>query len=238
MAYAKRYVGGFLDRPNMTTPADQQFLNAVETALMKLQSVDPSADGQVLQWDLANTRFGPALLLNKNVDPAAAIARSKLNFGAGLVDADIAAAAGIAASKIAAPYTSYTPAWTSTGTAPALLNGTITGRYVQIGKLVQCWGLLTMGSSTAFGTGAYLISFPVPPAQSRVVGFADMFHPSTGARHIATCEPQGGAAGAGSFAMTYPATWPAGANVTLGQTNPWAWASGDLLMWNLVYEAQ
>ena len=99
-AYTQRYAGGFLNRPTTSTPVDSTFLNAVETALAQLLGVAPSADGQVAQWDYANTRFGPALLLNKNVDPAAAIAYSKLNLAGGIVNADVNAAAAIAYSKL------------------------------------------------------------------------------------------------------------------------------------------
>lgn len=99
MAYTRRYVGGFVNGDN-SRQVDDVFLNAVETALLKLQAVDPTADGQVMQWDLANTRFGPALLLNKNIDPAAAIDKSKLNLTGQIVDADIAGAAAIAKSKL------------------------------------------------------------------------------------------------------------------------------------------
>jgi hypothetical protein len=126
-AYSKRYGGGFADLPATTSAIDQTFLNAVEAALLQLIGSAPTVDGQVAQWDFANTRFGPALLLNKNVDPAAAIAsskidftggnaltnaaiagaaaiaRSKLDFGSGLVNADISATAAITTSKLAAP---------------------------------------------------------------------------------------------------------------------------------------
>lgn len=124
-AYSKRYAGGFVDKPSTASPIDSTALNAIETALLQLMGSAPSVDAQVMQWDFANTRFGPALLLNKNVDPAAAIAstkvdftggnalvnaqiagaaaiaRSKLDFGAGLVNADLAVAAAIALSKLA-----------------------------------------------------------------------------------------------------------------------------------------
>lgn len=99
MAYAKRYAGGFLDNAGGGTPIDSTFLNAVEAALLKIFGVDASADGQALLWSLANSRYQPALISNANIDPAAAIAKSKLaalNIG----DADIAAAAGIASSKL------------------------------------------------------------------------------------------------------------------------------------------
>jgi hypothetical protein len=101
-AYSKRYAGGFADLPSQTTAIDQQFLNAVEAALLQLIGQAPSADGQVMQWDFANTRYGPALLLNKNIDAAAAIAKSKLDFsgGNGIVNADVAGAAAISRSKL------------------------------------------------------------------------------------------------------------------------------------------
>lgn len=133
-------------------------------------------------------------------------------------------------------YQAYTPTWSSTGTQPVLGNGTLTARYCQQGKMITSWGILTMGSTTTYGTGAYLMTFPVVPTQSRLVGTADMAH--AGARHMTICEPQGGAAGAGSFAFVYPNTWPAGAGNNVGQTTPWTWATGDLLMWNLSYEGQ
>ncbi len=123
MAYTKRYGGGFVDLPSQTTVVDSQFLNAVEDSLLVLDGTDATADGQVLQWINATSKYGPALLLNKNVDSAAAIAwsklattgaihntdvagaaaiaRSKLDFGSGLVNADIATAAAIAISKLA-----------------------------------------------------------------------------------------------------------------------------------------
>lgn len=59
-----------------------------------------------------------------------------------------------------APAT-YTPVWVSSGTQPSLGNGSLTGNYVQVGKLVQ--GLITLaaGSTTTFGTGAYTFSIPL-----------------------------------------------------------------------------
>lgn len=102
MAYAKRYAAGFNDSGIAGgTPADSQFLNAVEAALLKLFDTDPTIDGQVAQWIAASSKFGPALILNKNIDAAAAIAKSKLDLAGQITDADIAGAAAIAGSKIA-----------------------------------------------------------------------------------------------------------------------------------------
>lgn len=103
MAYARRYVGGFVDKPTLTTPIDSTFLNAVEVALLKLYTLDPT-DGQIMAWVAANSRFEPTLLKNANIDPAAAIAKSKLA-ALGIVDADVAGAAAIAQSKLALAIT-------------------------------------------------------------------------------------------------------------------------------------
>lgn len=59
-----------------------------------------------------------------------------------------------------AAWTSYTPAWTSSGTAPVLNNGTIVGKYMQVGKTIDFAVLLTPGSTTTFGTLNYSISLP------------------------------------------------------------------------------
>lgn len=103
MAYAKRYVGGFIDKPTLTTPIDSTFLNAVEAALLKLYALDPS-DAQIMAWVNANSRFEPTLIKNANIDPAAGIAKSKLA-ALSITDADVAGAAAIAQSKLALSIT-------------------------------------------------------------------------------------------------------------------------------------
>lgn len=98
-AYAKRYPAGFADLPAQTSAIDAQFLNAVEQALVRLLKQDP-VDGRVMTWDGPADGFKTQLVKNLQIDPAAAISRSKLDFGGGLVDADIAPGANIASSKI------------------------------------------------------------------------------------------------------------------------------------------
>lgn len=60
--------------------------------------------------------------------------------------------------------TTYTPTWTSSGTAVALGNGTLTGHYLKIGKLVFYSISLVAGSTTTFGTGTYNFALPVAAA--------------------------------------------------------------------------
>jgi hypothetical protein len=63
-------------------------------------------------------------------------------------------------------WTAYTPTWTSTGTAPALGNGTLIGRYMKIGRTVICHINLTSGSTTTYGTGSYSFSLPATSANA------------------------------------------------------------------------
>jgi hypothetical protein len=255
MAYAKRYAGGFNDLGAAGgTPADSTFLNAVETSLLRHDSVDPTADGQVLQWIAANSKYGPALLLNKNVDPAAAIDksklnlagqinnadiagaaaidRSKLNFGSGLVNADISAAAAISLSKLSGAYTAYTPAWTAP-TPPAIGNGTIIGKYIQIGKMVVGQIRIVMGSTTTFGVGVY--SFSLPVTSTAVTFFAcgsGYIYDSSANSLWTTVVLQGS-----TTTLNTDITGAAAAYLVGGAAAPFAWATNDEINLTFTYEA-
>ncbi len=101
-AYTKRYPSGFNDSgPAGQTPADSQFLNAVETALLRLLGADPVNDGPMV-WNAGLGRFVSAKLTNVQIDAAAAIAYSKLNLAGSIVNADVASGAAIAKTKLAA----------------------------------------------------------------------------------------------------------------------------------------
>lgn len=57
-------------------------------------------------------------------------------------------------------WTTYTPTWSSTGTAVALGNGTIVGYYAKVGRLVTVKLSLDPGSTTNYGTGNYIFTLP------------------------------------------------------------------------------
>lgn len=99
MAYAKRYGAGFVDKPTLTTPIDSTFLNAVEAALLALFDANPASAGMVPVWTPAGTHYVPQLLTNASIDPAAAIAKSKLA-NLAIADADVAGGAAISRSKL------------------------------------------------------------------------------------------------------------------------------------------
>ncbi|MCX6399240.1 MAG: hypothetical protein NTX33_04815 [Propionibacteriales bacterium] len=65
-----------------------------------------------------------------------------------------------ALTGIQAAWTSYSPAWTSSGTSPVIGNGSIVGRYLQVGKSIDFKVVITMGSTTTYGTGVYSLSLP------------------------------------------------------------------------------
>ena len=61
-------------------------------------------------------------------------------------------------------WTTYTPTFSSTGTAPAVGNGTLTGQYMKIGRTVIMSITFTIGSTTTFGSGNLSLSLPVTGA--------------------------------------------------------------------------
>lgn len=66
-----------------------------------------------------------------------------------------------AVTGIEAAWTTYTPVWTGAGGNPTLGNGTIAGRYQRYGKtLIACEIIVTVGSTTTVGAGAYSWSLP------------------------------------------------------------------------------
>lgn len=66
-----------------------------------------------------------------------------------------------AITGLQASWTSYTPSWTATGTAPAIGNGQLLGKWQQIGKSIDVQINVIPGSTTTFGTGSYSFSVPV-----------------------------------------------------------------------------
>jgi hypothetical protein len=55
----------------------------------------------------------------------------------------------------------YTPTWTGSGSNPSLGNGTVSGKYMEIGDVVFGAFHYTMGSTTTYGSGNYSIALPV-----------------------------------------------------------------------------
>ena len=65
-------------------------------------------------------------------------------------------------------WQAYTVSWTATTTNPSIGNGTLVGRYTQIGKTIMGNILLICGSTTTFGSGNWRFSLPKISASSNM----------------------------------------------------------------------
>lgn len=144
-------------------------------------------------------------------DPVVGNKVSVTNFGVPTSDA---------VQALASSWSSYTPSWTGSVTNPVIGNGTLTGAYTQVGKLVTFRVVGTTGSSTTFGSGAYSISLPVAAVSGvEQLVTAMAFDTSTGYyyRGIGRIDPGAttvtrslftdGVGGAGGWTTAVPFTW-------------------------------
>ena len=76
--------------------------------------------------------------------------------------------------RIDSSLAAYTPVWTASTSNPTLGDGTLKGRYIQIGKLVVVFISFIFGSTSSFGVGKHFFSLPFE-AQSSGGGLFDGF---------------------------------------------------------------
>lgn len=156
--------------------------------------------------------------------------------------------AAITATKIGTDasfaWTTYTPSWTSTGTAPVIGNGTLTGAFCQIGKTVF-WRLkFIAGSTSTFGTGQWRFSIPV--TSTTAIGASPSAPTTSPATGVGTWYGENpGVIGYGGifallnstfFAPLYQTT-TAGNLTIVGGSSPGVWASTWYMMASGSYEA-
>lgn len=122
-------------------------------------------------------------------------------------------------------WTAYTPTWTASTTNPTLSNGTLVGRYKQIGKTVTAAYELVWGSTTSGGTGGWRFSLPVTPSAA-----------------ISTWTCAGEVSISGTRYAIFGVT--SGSQLILRgpsgdatATSPAAWTSGSTLRLTITYEA-
>lgn len=136
-------------------------------------------------------------------------------------------------TDLMAPGVPYTPAWSSTGTAPALGNGTLVGWYKLIGKTCTVTLRLTAGSTSTYGTGAYGFSLPFTASSSADwVGRAFLGDASVGASGYSQGTAFIGASATGL--NVYAGS--VGASSQVGATSPQVFASGDRIWATCDYE--
>jgi hypothetical protein len=124
----------------------------------------------------------------------------------------------------------YSFTWTSTGTAPVIGNGTITGKVLRHGKVGFVSLNFAPGSSTTFGTGSFRFSLPWAGKTDQMVvliGSGYAFDTSAGTTFAAQTPIF-------ITASTFVLTTTAGAQ--WGQTVPMTWATNDYGVASFAYE--
>jgi len=128
-------------------------------------------------------------------------------------------------------WQSYTVSWTAATTNPAIGNGTLNGKYVQIGKIVTCNIYLLVGSTTTFGSGVYGFSLP-KTVYSSTVGFVGNFIANDNSAN-GWYSGQAIVVGGDTKIITFIRD---GISSYLSYNTPHVWASGDSLFISLTYE--
>ena len=127
-------------------------------------------------------------------------------------------------------WQSYTVNWTAETTNPTIGNGTLAGRYTQIGKTIIGTIALAMGSTTTYGSGAWHFSLPKSVASGKI-SVGNWVAVDTGVPKYYTGNVliYGGTTDIVQFVRDAGYQW-------FDPYVPHAWASGDTLNILFIYE--
>ena len=117
----------------------------------------------------------------------------------------------------------YTVAWTAVGTAPAIGNGSLSGKFSIQGRTCTDHITFSAGSTTTYGSSLYYFSLPVTETGS-AIGIGVLYDSSTFIEY-------GGAAWKTAGKKVYGVYQ----NTSVTTTVPFAWASGDNLVITISY---
>lgn len=144
-----------------------------------------------------------------------------------------------ALEALVSAWASYTPVWTASSVNPAIGNGTISGLYKQIGKLVHVEIGLLAGSTTTYGTGQWQFSLPQTAdypggafAENRDNGGYQAFDSSAALRYVG--HNVLASSGSNLVCLTQNAPTAIG---TIAAATPFTWATNDRLTINATYRA-
>ena len=129
-----------------------------------------------------------------------------------------------------AAWTAYTPVWSGL----TIGNGTTSGRYLKVGRMVTVVAQLNWGS-TSTGSGSFTCTMPVTAATfSGGVWVGSCRISDAGTKgFVATVEVASN--GTGLSRIVSADSGAGAAEVT--STNPMTWANGDALYFTITYEA-
>jgi hypothetical protein len=126
-------------------------------------------------------------------------------------------------------WTTFTPTVTG-NSAFTLGNGTLTGRYVKVGKTITAVVHLVCGTTTVLPTTYTIFQVPLTAANTYSVG-SSIYEDSGGSNYTG----QVGFFGTGQF-LPYTPTATAASDFVSG-TKPFTWGTGDVIRFTITYEA-
>lgn len=134
-------------------------------------------------------------------------------------------------------WSTYTPAWTSSGTAPVPGNGTFNGRWTRVGKTIHLEMYILFGSTSSAGSGEWAFSLPVAAASTTAnadwMGSALGTNPGT-AYWPGICKIDSNT----SVVKCLSSTSAGGSTGGLwGAAVPYTWTNGHYLSLSITYEA-
>ncbi len=148
----------------------------------------------------------------------------------------LAAAVDALLTGIESAWTAYSPTWSAAGSAPAIGNGILAGRYRQVGKLIIAQWYLNPGSTTTFGSGVYTFALPLSTSasqQGNAVG--SIFAANAG--NYYTSGVVYAAASASTAVPFLPGSTTSSALSQVSPTVPWTIKANDIFNCTLIYEA-
>ena len=133
-------------------------------------------------------------------------------------------------------WQSYTPTWTAATTNPLIGNGTLTGRYIVIGKLCTYVLGLVMGSTTTYGSGDWAFSLPINAMNTAGINFYGVAHlrksGTANYERIAQISPRISTTVINMFTDPTPGSNSANISATV----PFTWGNGDSIGFEITYE--
>jgi hypothetical protein len=127
--------------------------------------------------------------------------------------------------EVGGVWKNWTPTWTASTTNPSIGNGTLSGRYCLIGKLITAKIFLQLGSTSTAGSGAYSFTFPIAPLNYRLVSGVYRLRNVGGNLYEGAVEP---------FSATFALIRDGGTYVT--NATPFSFADQDIIGIGLSYE--
>ena len=135
-----------------------------------------------------------------------------------------------------APWEQYVPSWYGSISNPSLGNGTIYGAFRRLGSVGHLRGVITMGSTTTYGSGEWNITMPAGWSASGIItnGYQVgnvLMVPTAGSAYSGFCW-----AAPGSTVLRLVTNASVPASITASAPAAWTASASNWLAWNITVE--